>query len=78
VVSEQGMKNKCYHVAKRVYPSEKGIHMEFGSPELAKEFFNDGSSRGIGYELDNCTVIKPFKVKKQNPTPDESEMGLSG
>lgn len=58
------MENQRCHVAKRVYPSEKGLHMEFSSPEFAMAFYEDGSSRGITYELEGNTVIKPFKLKK--------------
>jgi hypothetical protein len=72
------MESQHYYNAKQVYPSDKGLHMEFGSPELALEFYEDGSSRGITYELDGSTVIKPFKIKKRNPIPEETEMGQTG
>jgi hypothetical protein len=73
------MENQRWHTAKQVYPSDRGLHLKFGSPELAQEFFKDGMSRGIRYELEGCTVIKLFnKVKRQNPIPDESGMGQSG
>jgi hypothetical protein len=71
------MENQSYYAAKQVYPTEKGLHFEFSNPELAETFFKDGTRRGITYELEGNTVIKPFK-KKQNPISDESEMGLSG
>jgi hypothetical protein len=69
------MEGQRCHVAKQVYPSDKGLHMDFGSSELALEFYEDGSSRGIIYELDGNTVIKPFKIKKRNPISEETKIG---
>ena len=54
-------------VAKRVYPSEKGLHIEFNSEEEAQAFCRDGRSRGItNHELDGNTVIKKFPVRASN------------
>jgi hypothetical protein len=53
-----------YFAAKRVYPSEKGIHMVFASEDEAKEFYEDGRSRGIiSNELNGVEVIKCFRKK---------------
>ncbi len=51
------------HAAKKVYPSDRGLHLEFETTEQALAFYQDGSSRGISYEIEGVTVIKPFKAK---------------
>jgi hypothetical protein len=51
------------HIAKKIYPSDRGLHLEFETIEQALAFYQDGSSRGISYEIEGFTVIKPFKVK---------------
>lgn len=49
-------------IAKRVYPSDKGLHLEFATEAEAKAFYEDSLSRGINSnELDGLTVIKTFK-----------------
>ena len=53
-----------YFAAKRVYPSERGLHFEFATEAEAKEFYEDGKSRGIiSNELQGNVVLKPFKKK---------------
>lgn len=50
--------------AKRVYPSNKGIHIEFATVEEARVCYEDSLRRGItSNELDGLTVIKKFKKK---------------
>ena len=52
-------------IAKRVYPSERGIHIEFATEAEAKECYEDSLSRGItSNELDGNVVIKRFPKKK--------------
>jgi hypothetical protein len=77
-MDESIMEQQGYYAARQVYPTDKGLHFEFSSPEHAMNFFKDGTERGISYELDGCTVIKPFKVKRQSPIPDESGIGRTG
>jgi hypothetical protein len=55
-----------YHNAKRVFPSALGLHMEFETHEQALAFYQDGTSRGITYTLEEKTVIKPFKKKSRS------------
>ncbi len=55
---------KQYYTALRVYPSTKGLHMEFENNDQAFAFYKDGASRGITYEIKENTVIKLFKTKK--------------
>lgn len=58
------MKAKGF-AAKRVFATEKGIHIEFASAREAKECYEDSLSRGITTnELDGLTVIKRFRKKK--------------
>ncbi len=58
------MSKPRYFAVKRVYPSEKGLHFEFTTEVEAKEFYEDGRSRGIiSNELSGNTVLKPFKKK---------------
>jgi hypothetical protein len=64
------------HIAKKVYPSDRGLHLEFETTEQALAFYQDGSSRGILYEIEGVTVIKPFKTKLR-PAPDESRAGIA-
>jgi hypothetical protein len=53
------------HKAMRVYPSDKGIHLEFETREQALAFYEDGKSRGISSnEIHGSTVIKKFPTKK--------------
>ena len=53
--------------AKRVYLSEKGLHIEFNTEEEARAFCRDGRSRGItNYELERNVVIKKFKNRYSN------------
>lgn len=60
------MKAKGF-AAKRVFVSEKGIHIEFASAREAKELYEDSLIRSItSNELDGFTVIKKFK--KTNAT----------
>jgi hypothetical protein len=49
------------HHAKQVYPSDRGLHLEFETQEQAIAFYQDGSSRGISYDIEGVTVIKLFK-----------------
>jgi hypothetical protein len=63
------------HTAKKVYPSDRGLHLEFATYEQALAFYQDGSSRGISYEMEGATIIKLFKAK-QKPAPDESRAGI--
>jgi hypothetical protein len=64
------------HTAKKVYPSDRGLHLEFETHEQALAFYRDGSSRGISYQIEGMTVIKPFKAK-QKPALDESRAGIA-
>jgi hypothetical protein len=64
------------HHAKQVYPSDRGLHLEFETHEQALAFYQDGSSRGLSYDIEGVTVIKPFK-SKQKPAPDESRAGVA-
>lgn len=49
-------------IVKRVYPSDKGLHLEFATEAEAKAFYENSFSRGINSnELDGITVIKTFK-----------------
>jgi hypothetical protein len=64
------------HTAKKVYPSDRGLHLEFETHEQALAFYRDGSSRGISYQIEEMTVIKPFKAK-QKPALDESRAGIA-
>jgi hypothetical protein len=49
-------------IAKRIYLSDKGLHLEFATEAEAKAFYEDGLSRGINSnKLDGLTVIKTFK-----------------
>lgn len=58
------MKAKGF-TAKRVFVSEKGIHIEFASAREAKECYEDSLSRGItSNELDGNVVIKRPPKKK--------------
>ena len=60
-INEQNMQVK-YFVAKRVYPSEKGIHIEFATVEEARICYEDSLRRGItSNELDGLTITKKFK-----------------
>lgn len=57
------MKAKGF-AAKRVYPSEKGIHIEFATEAEARECYEDSLRRGItSNELDGLTVTKRFEKK---------------
>lgn len=48
------MQNSYQFTAKRVYPSERGLDLEFATHE-------EGKSRGItSNELDGLTIIKTF------------------
>lgn len=61
------MQDDYSFVAKHVYPSEKGLHIEFNTEDEALAFCRDGMSRGItNYELDGNTVIKRFKLTRTN------------
>lgn len=54
-----------YYSIKRVYPSDRGLHLEFATIEEAEAFFKDGRSRGIASnELEGNVVIKRFPKKK--------------
>lgn len=64
------METLQYHAAKRVYPSPRGLHLEFETHDQAIAFYQDGTSRGITYEMEGDTVIKPFKTKRK-PTPTQ-------
>jgi hypothetical protein len=64
------------HTAKKIYPSDRGLHLEFETHEQALAFYQDGSSRGISYEMEGDTIIKPFKAKHK-PAPDESRAGIA-
>ncbi|NJM74524.1 MAG: hypothetical protein HC852_00715 [Acaryochloridaceae cyanobacterium RU_4_10] len=46
------------HSAKNVYPSDRGLHLEFETHEQALAFYQDGSRRGISYDIEGVTVIK--------------------
>jgi hypothetical protein len=60
-INKQNMQVKRF-TAKRVYPSEKGIHLVFATTEEASVFYEDSLQRGItSNELDGVTVIKRFK-----------------
>jgi hypothetical protein len=50
-----------YHNAKSVFPSALGLHLEFETHEQALAFYQNGTSRGITYTLEENTVLKPFK-----------------
>lgn len=53
-------------IAKRIYPSDQGLHMEFATLEEAKAFYEDGLSRGISNnELCGVTVVKKFKTRSK-------------
>jgi hypothetical protein len=58
---------KSYNfIAKRIYSSDKGLHMEFATEVEAKAFYEDGLSRGItNNEICGLTVIKKFKVRSK-------------
>ena len=58
---------KSYNfVARRIYPSDKGLHMEFATESEAKAFYEDGLSRGItNNEICGLTVIKKFKTRSK-------------
>ena len=59
-------------IAKRVYPSDKGIHIEFATEVEAKECYEDSLSRGItSNELDGNVVIKRFP--KKNPALEKGQ-----
>lgn len=67
-INEQNIQGK-YFVAKRVYPSEKGIHIEFETEAEAKECYEHSLSRGItSNELHGAIVIKRFKNKSIDAT----------
>jgi hypothetical protein len=67
------------HSAKNVYPSDRGLHLEFETHEQALAFYQDGSCRGISYDIEGVTVIKPFKVnKKPLLTSQERESQAKG
>ncbi len=51
------------HHAKQVYPSDRGLHLEFETHEQALAFYQDGFSRGIAYDIEGVTVIKLFKTQ---------------
>lgn len=59
------METVQYHVAKRVHPSPKGLHLEFETYDQAIAFYKDGTSRGITYEIEGNTVLKPFKTRRK-------------
>lgn len=59
-------------LAKRVYPSEKGIHVEFATEAEARACYEDSLSRGItSNELDGNVMTKRFPKKK--PAPVEGQ-----
>lgn len=67
-INEQNMQVKRF-TAKRIYPSDKGLHFEFATEAEAKEFYENGRSRGItSNELDGVTVIKKFLKKSIDVT----------
>ncbi|OKH10824.1 hypothetical protein NIES593_22765 [Hydrococcus rivularis NIES-593] len=43
--------------AKRVYPTEKGLHIEFATSSEAAEFYQQGIELGNRVELNDKTVI---------------------
>ena len=50
-------------VAKRIYPSDEGLQIEFETEAEALSFYEDGLNRGItNNELNGITVIKKFKT----------------
>ncbi|WP_404789877.1 hypothetical protein [Altericista sp. CCNU0014] len=51
------------HHATQVYPSDRGLHLEFETREQALAFYQDGSSRGLSYDIEGVTIIKPFKAQ---------------
>jgi len=60
------MQNSYNFVAKRIYPSDEGLQMEFGTEAEALSFYEDGLSRGItNNELRGLTVIKKFKTRSK-------------
>lgn len=60
------MQNLPYFVAKRVYPTIGGLHLEFATEAEAKAFYEDSKARGVNSnQLDGTTVIKPFKKPAQ-------------
>lgn len=60
------MENTLQFIAKRIYPSEQGLHMEFATVAEAKAFYEDGLSRGItNNELNGITVTKKFKTRSR-------------
>lgn len=61
------------HEAIRIYPSDKGIHLEFETKEQALAFYEDGKSRGItSNEIHGSMVIKKFLNKKAHPLQSET------
>jgi hypothetical protein len=53
--------------AKRIYASDRGLHIEFNSENEAIAFCRDGMSRGItNYDLVGNTVIKKFLKSPQS------------
>ena len=54
-----------YYSIKQAHPTNRGICLEFATTEEAKEFFEDGKSRGItSNKLEGNVVIKQFPKKK--------------
>ncbi len=60
------MQNSYKFFAKRIYPSDEGLQIEFATVAEALSFYEDGLNRGItNNELRGLTVIKKFKTRSK-------------